>query len=558
MLNICGVMAVRAFAEAPEVAAVLYAGLPGGEAGHAIADVLLGKVNPSGRLADTWADKYEDYPSSESFRRSKFRVDYEEDIFVGYRWFESAPDERKKVVYCFGHGLSYTAFDCLNIGFAANRQKVRAVCRITNVGKVPGRTSIGLWSAMASSGCLERPVCELRDFAKTPLLAPGAFAEVALEVALSELAVFDENGVIAEPGSWVLEKGRYQFYLGGSVRERRAAGIADIPRNQVISVPGLKLTNGMKRRLAPGKAAVERRNFFAEQPDADSGDLAVESSFIDVLGERRKVDESLFARTEKTCVKLTDVGKNGVTLDDFINQLTPRELLGLCQAQLPTFPHGTAGIGNLRQYNVPNLQTADGPAGVRLAVPTSCLPSPLLAACSWDKEAAYDLGRIMGREAAANSIDVMLAPGLNLHRDPLCGRNFEYYSEDPVISGLTAACMVRGIQSTGTSATLKHFAANNKEEYRFFSSSMVSERALREIYLKNFEFAVKLGKPHCIMSAYNYVNHIKVSTFRNLLTGVLRDEWGFDGLVMTDWRNDSHLYQELLAGNDIKMPFGYP
>ena len=558
VLNTCGVTAVRMLKESSAVSAVLYAGLPGGDAGNAIADVLLGRVNPSGRLVDTWAEKYSDYPSSASFRSSAFRVDYEEGVFVGYRWFESAAEEQAKVVYCFGHGLSYTEFKHDVVGFEVCGNVVKASCRITNVGTYAGQESIGLWSSFKSPSLLDRPAVELRDFAKTPLLQSQESCDLCLSVNIDELAVFDDGNFLDSFGSWVLEKGKYEFFLGGSVRELILAGDCNIHENTVISTPGCKLTNGMRRKLAPGGKILERNNFIAEQPDADHDNMTVESSFIDVLGEQRKIDEAQFEKSGEKHLNLTDVGKNGITLDDFVDQFTPRELLSLCQAQLPTFPHGTAGIGNLRKYLVPNPQTADGPAGVRLAVPTSCLPSPLLVACSWDKDLIFQLGAIMGREAAENDIDIMLAPGMNIHRDPLCGRNFEYYSEDPLISGMTAAFMVQGIQSCGTSATLKHFAVNNKEEYRFFCSSMVSERALREIYLKNFEFAVKIGKPHCIMSAYNYLNNFKVSTFRNLLTGVLRDEWGFDGLVMTDWRNDSHLWQELLAGNDIKMPFGYP
>ena len=558
ILNTCGVTAIRPLAESPAVGSILYAGLPGVEAGHAIADVLLGKVNPSGRLVDTWAGKYSDYPSSASFRRSKFRVDYEEDIFVGYRWFESAEAEKSKVVYCFGHGLSYSKFDCQVVQFAYDREKITVKCRIRNLGQFSGKYSIGIWSGIQTPGQLERPACELRDFAKTALLQPGESADLDMCIPLEALAVFDENGVLAAPGSWVVEKALYNIFIGGSVRDLQLAGVIDCAANKVISTPGLKLVNGIKRQLRPGCAEAVRQNFYPEEADRDFAGLEIESSFIDALGEQRKVNEEQNLNADSERIKLTEVGTNGITLDDFVDQLSPRELLGLCQAQLPTFPHGTAGIGNLRHLHVPNPQTADGPAGVRLAVPTSCLPSPLLAASSWDKALIRQLGEVMGREAIENDIDIMLAPGLNLHRDPLCGRNFEYYSEDPVISGLTAAFMTQGIQSCGASATLKHFAVNNKEEYRFFCSSMVSERALREIYLKNFELAVKVGRPHCIMSAYNYLNNIKVSTFRNLLTGILRDEWGFDGVVMTDWRNDSHLWQELLAGNDIKMPFGYP
>ncbi len=557
VLNICGVMSLAEIASSPAVSAIVYAGLPGMEGGNALVDVLLGRVNPSGRLVDTFCAKYEDYPSSSILRSSKFQVDYEEDIFVGYRWFESAESEKSKVIYPFGHGLSYTEFKHEVKSFEVADNKIKVVCNVENIGNYAGKESLALYVSSIFNSAVERCAVELKSFGKTDLIEVGKSQDLSLEIAIDELAFFDEKGDVATEGSWVIEKGEYEIFLGTSVRERVSVGIYTQSETKVISSPGLKFVREMAAKRRPGKA-VESRNLITDIQDKNLKLGKVVSSFINYVKDDnlgKEFDEKKVAREIYT---LYDVADGKVTMDEFLDQLSDRELVGLCQAKFPNFPHGTAGIGNMREYGIPNPQTADGPAGVRLAVATSCFPCENLLAMSWDIELMSLMGKIMGEEALNNGIDIMLAPGMNLHRDPLCGRNFEYYSEDPMISGYMAAYMVKGLQSTGVSATLKHFAVNNKEEYRFYSSSVISERALREIYLKNFEYAVKIGKPNCIMSSYNLINWIKVSCCYNLLTGVLRDEWGYEGMVMTDWRNDSNLWEELLAGNDAKMPFGYP
>jgi beta-glucosidase-like glycosyl hydrolase len=257
-------------------------------------------------------------------------------------------------------------------------------------------------------------------------------------------------------------------------------------------------------------------------------------------------------------IMLFDVASGVNTLDEFISQLTNEELINLSQAQPSAFPRGTAGVGNIKKYGIPNPQTADGPAGLRKTVPTTAFPCATLIGCTWDEDLQYEMGKSVGYEGVMTGVDIWLAPGLNIHRDPLCGRNFEYFSEDPLISGRSAASIIRGAQSMGIISTCKHFALNNKEYNRLFSDSIVSERALREVYLKGFEIVVRESQPDCIMSSYNLINGIRASTNYNLLVGILRDEWDFKGAVMTDWRNVSHLWEEIKAGNNIKMPFGYP
>ncbi len=557
ILNICGVISLAELAYSPAISAILYAGLPGMECGTALCDILTGRVCPSGRLVDTYAAKYEDYPSSSSFRASDFQVDYEEGIFVGYRWFESDESEKKKVIYPFGHGLSYTTFKVEAVAFVIENDIVKIDCQITNTGSVAGKYSIGVWASPAFESLVPRTAAELRAFGKTKLLAPAEKQQLHFEVPVSELAFFDEDGVCGKEGAYVVEKGFYRFSLGGSVRETFEVGIYEQKEHFIVSVPGLKLTRNQAVKRFPGGKVITR-NIIADVADRVKSSDDVTSSFINFAGESFDLHEGDRSVTTPGVYLLRDVADGKVSMDEFLDQLDDRELIELCQAKYPSVATGTGGLGNLRKFGIPNAQTADGPAGLRLAIPTACFPCATLMACSWDTSLMESAGQAMGEEAIECNIDIMLAPGLNIHRDPLCGRNFEYFSEDPFISGNMAGYMVVGIQKAGALATLKHFAFNNKEQFRLQSSTQASERCLREIYLRNFQYAVKVGNPACIMSSYNIVNNIKTSCDYNLLTGILRDEWGYEGMVMTDWYNDTALWREILAGNDAKMPFGYP
>ena len=245
-------------------------------------------------------------------------------------------------------------------------------------------------------------------------------------------------------------------------------------------------------------------------------------------------------------------------IEELLAKLTLEEKLNLCSAQPSAALRGTAGIGNLPQYGIPNAQTADGPNGVRRAVACTGYPAGSHLAQSFDDALAEEMGRAIGEEAKSLKVDILLGPGLNIHRHPLCGRNFEYFSEDPLLSGKMAAAYVRGVQSTGTAATLKHFACNSREWNRHEYSAEIGEEALRRIYLKGFEIAVKEGRPRCVMTAYNKLDGVPCGESAKLVDGILRGEWGFDGLVMTDWRAHSAIWKQVAAGTDVYMPFGYP
>jgi len=256
--------------------------------------------------------------------------------------------------------------------------------------------------------------------------------------------------------------------------------------------------------------------------------------------------------------QLIDVANGEVSLDDFISQLSNAELLRLLVGQKSTGVANTDGMGNLPEYGIPTPMTADGPAGLRIkediGVETTAFPVATMLACTWNIDILEKVGIAGALETKENNLSMWLTPALNIHRSPLCGRNFEYYSEDPFVSGKMAAAMVRGIQSQKIVATPKHFACNNKETNRKESNSIVSERALREIYLKGFEICVKESDPKLIMTAYNIINNVRASENEELITGILRDEWGYKGLVTTDWFNTAEKNAEVKAGNDIRMP----
>ena len=536
VVNSGGLIDLAWFRRSNKFKSLLLAWQPGMQGGRALARVLCGEVAPSGKLTDTIASSYADYPSSRTFQEFRQEMDYEEDIFVGYRYFETVPGAAAKVLYPFGFGLSYTTFEVGCAGFACDGKTVRCRARVTNTGSRPGREVVQLYSSSPRGGKLDYPALELRDFAKTGVLAPGETQTLDLEFPFADCASFDDTGATGAPeGSFVLEAGEYVFRLGDSVRGTTEAGRFTLDALRVLASPGLLLQPGLPRRMHADGSFAERRMV----PRFD--DLPMDGT-----------DEDPAPPAER--IMLADVAEGRRTMKEFLAQLTFAELLDLHKGQPSLFPTGTGGFGNLRRYGVPNPQTADGPAGLRKSVPTTCFPCATLVACSWDKELQFRMGAALGREGVESDVDVLLAPGLNIHRDPLCGRNFEYFSEDPLVAGRSAAALVNGVQSAGLGATLKHFALNDRENYRKSTDSVASERAIREIYLRGFEIAVKTSHPWCVMSSYNLINGRKASCTYNLLTRILRGEWGFDGLVMTDWWNFADFWQEILAGNDLKMP----
>ena len=562
VLNVGGMVDTSWFIDDEKLPAVLLAWQGGMEGGLAMADILMGKVSPSGKLSDTFAGSLDDYPSTANFHESPDYVEYTDDIYVGYRYFETMKDAKEKVNYPFGYGLSYTEFSIEPVWSGEKEGTVFVNVQVTNTGDFPGKEVVQLYYG-APQGLLGKPARVLGAFEKTKELKPGETETLVLTLPTAAMASYDDLGKV-QKSAYVLEKGEYHFYLGNSVRD---AGLLDfvwtLDENQVT----LQLTEKMvpsqltKRMLADGS--------FEELPQRTPNDF-MENGLgwpeYEVEGDapavRARARYKLWGQEAVKKIMLIDVAEGRASLDEFMAQLTDRELAELLGGQPNTGVANTFGFGNLPEYGVPNLMTADGPAGLRIApqcgVCTTAWPCSTMLACTWNRSLVEEVGAAAAREVKENNISFWLTPAVNIHRSPLCGRNFEYYSEDPYLTGEMASAMVLGIQSQKIGATVKHFACNNKETNRKNSDSRVSERAIREIYLKAFEIIVKKADPWAIMSSYNLINGHRASENKDLLTGILRDEWGFNGLVTTDWWTKGEHYKETLAGNDIKMGTGYP
>lgn len=513
------------------IGALLYAFQGGMESGNALMDVLYGDAQPGGRLTDTVPRHYEDAPTYGHFGGRDFN-EYREDIYVGYRYYETFAQD--KVLYPFGFGLSYTSFR-VESAAAAWHTSWDLRIQVTNTGSRPGRQVVQVY-VEAPQGKLGKAARVLADYWKTPELAPGQSAEVSLWIDLNDLASFDDSGVTGHPYAYVLEAGAYRLYVGTDVRSAGLAGR--------LFVEEQVLTAQLESQCSP------TQDFPRLHPKEEGGRLVPGFEPVPRAESRRKeqVLENLpepIPFTGDLGISFRDVCKGTHGMDDFIAQLTPEELNALCkgegQMDSPLGTRGNAGMlggttQSLRDKGLPTLTTTDGPSGIRVCCYTALLPCGTALASSWDVKAVEELGHLFGQEMVRKGSDILLGPGLNIHRDPLCGRNFEYYSEDPLLSGTVAAAMVRGIQSVpGRSACVKHFACNNQEENRNRNDSRLSQRALREIYLRGFEICLRDAAPLCLMSSYNQINGIWGHYQYELVTSILRREWGYEGLVMTDW-----------------------
>ena len=467
----------------------------GMESGNAAADVLSGRVSPCGRLSATVARRYEDYPSSAHFGGREFN-EYAEGIFVGYRhFFTRAPEA---ILYPFGYGLSYTDFSVAPRAVRLADGTAEVSVTVTNTGGRPGKEVVQLWCAQPE-GALEKSARVLCAFGKTDELQPGESGTLTLRCTEKELSSYDEAR-----HAFVLEAGTYAFSVNG------------IPAGTVTVEAG---------------RVVEQCEAICLPPEKLRGRIL------------SRLPEEFSARTGP-CGSFDEVRSGEKPLDAFIAGLTDGELEALSRGEgmmnSALGAPGNAGafggvIASLRQKGVRPVITADGPAGLRLKQYCSLLPCGTALACTWNTELVEAVYSGVSGEMTRRGVDVMLAPGMNIHRNPLCGRNFEYYSEDPLLSGKMAAAAVRGIQSAGHAACPKHFACNNQETKRNTCDSRVSERALREIYLRNFEICVKEGGPKTLMTSYNKVNGVWSHYNYDLVTTVLRGEWGFRSCVLTDW-----------------------
>lgn len=562
VLNVGGMVDTSWFCNSEKIQGVLLAWQGGMEGGLAAADLLCGDVNPSGKLTDTFARTFDDYPSSAGFNESEDYVDYTEDIYVGYRYFETIPGAAEKVNYPFGFGLSYTEFIIEPLRAGEEEGTICVDVRVTNMGSRAGKEVVQLYYR-APQGVLGKPLEVLGAFAKTELLGAGQSQVLRLKMPVKAMASYDDLGKI-QASAYVLEAGNYSFRIGNSVRntvkldyEYQAAQTVVTEQLERKCAPAaLKsrlLADGSYEELPQGGDVYEKNRLIPQDIDTLEGvEPDVQGITYQEKKEWRNADR----------ITLEDVAEGKADLRRLLAQLSDRELAGLLGGQVNTGTANTYGMGNLPAYGIPNIMTADGPAGLRIreecGVYTTAWPCATLLACTWNPEIVFEAGAAGAAEVKENNIGVWLTPAMNIHRSPLCGRNFEYYSEDPLVSGKMGAAMIRGIQSQHIGASMKHFCCNNKETNRKDSDSRVSERALREIYLKGFEIAVKEAQPWTVMTSYNLMNGYPTSCNPELLNGILREEWGFEGMVTTDWWNHAEHYLEVKAGGDIKMGCGYP
>ncbi len=779
-----------------EVKAIVWLNLPGMEGGNALGDIMTGKVSPSGRLTDTIAVSYEDYPSARYFgKKAGIEQNYYEDIYVGYRYFETFDHAKSHVLYPFGHGLSYTSFDMTCVEFTGGKDTISAVISVKNTGNMAGKEVVMLYST-APETTLGAPKYELRAYTKTKLLAPGEEERLTLTIDTAALASFDDTGVLGTPDSWVLMKGGYTISMGNNVRTLSPIGTYENPETTVIKTLCHMPTQLDKRLLANGeyealttiprdptlgvfvdpmnettissedayaetetgfayrfeisaagiytlafkgeickvlldgkpfldaadcfreggadtilnlgvhelvfekktalsfvkneapavirgegesyveggkyaecglwvanypftdengalshgralsrmhsegryalyKLEVEKPGVYdvrlrysttkADRPLDDTfsflvsnvtqdiepvtlyqtgenaGELVLKTSdpirlalpageaYLKIVSKTSESpitayfifspsDRGMYTVTEKKTeeavpgeamadgtvtvrrplpeavgeVDFRRVLAGEMTMDAFVDALTSEELA------LISCGNGNGHMGYLPERGIPEMYWSDGPVGLRQPFKVSVYPSGTMVATSWNAELAKEYARAVATEAILYNVDVWLAPAMNIHRDPCCGRNFEYYSEDPLVSGMVAAAITEGAQEFGVAATIKHFAANNTEFRRLSSNSRISARAFREIYAKGFELAIKKCEPYSVMTSYNYINGIKVCEDPTICENIMRDEFGFTGVLMTDYGNDSVHVKELAAGHDLKMSFGDP
>ena len=550
VLNVGGMVDTSWFACNPKIGAVLLAWQGGMEGAMAEADILCGDVNPSGKLTDTFAASFDDYPSSAGFNESRDHVCYTEDIFVGYRYFETIPGAAEKVNYPFGFGLSYNTFRLEPLISQGDDEEISVTVRATNTGNTAGREVVQIYSS-APQCCLDMPKLELRTFQKTRLIQPGQAQELTLTFPTAELAAYDEK-----LAAFVLPAGSYTILVGNCVRALEEVG-------HFVN-KAERITEQAKNRCVPAKLP-RRLKADGSFEDLKTGEYP---TLYDTAGWPEKyswgaehiLPDSRGIKIPEGRLNFEQAASGEVTTEAFLGSLTDDELITLLGGTPNRGVADTRGIGGLDYLGIPAVMTADGPAGLRIVpdrgVKTTAWPVATLLACTWDTELIYAVGQTGAKEVLENNIGMWLTPAINIHRSPLCGRNFEYYSEDPLVAGKLAAAMVRGIQSQNVSACVKHFCCNNKETNRYASDSRVSERALREIYLKAFEIVVKESDVWSIMTAYNLLNGTYTSENEELLTGILREEWGYTGLIVTDWGNWAEHYREALAGNNVRMPHG--
>lgn len=500
----------------------------GQESGNALGAVLSGHISPSGKLTDTIAINYGDYPSASNFLGSDYN-NYQEDIFVGYRYFETFKKDR--VLYPFGYGLSYTTFDVeLKENTCTNFTHTFKVL-VTNTGKYPGKEVVELY--LKKPGCIySEPSRELVGYKKTSTLEPGESETLEISVNLLDFATYDDKSLISD-ASYVLEAGTYEFYLGENVRDAIKVYEIKYNFNKIVK----KVSHILPLEKGSSFKRIVNNNGTIDYEDVPIHEVDLKNIILNNLPKEIPLKPY-------EGHKLIDVKENRITLEEFVSELTIDEMNALLHGEgVMNSPLGTKGNGgamggvfeSLREKGIPPYIVCDGPQGMKVDLPSTCLPSGVLVASTWDTKLIEELFEEELKEMIDRRIVCLLGPGMNIHRNPLCGRNFEYFSEDPFLSGSIAASVVRGVGKGGYTATPKHFFGNNQETNRTMNDSRMSERCARDIYLKNFEHMLRLSEPKQIMTSYNMVNSIYSHNNYYLTQIYLREELGYKWNVMTDW-----------------------
>lgn len=600
IINTGGIIDLAFTEEFSNIKAIIQFVQAGQEGGSALADVLTGAVTPSGKMTDTWTLKYSDYPNAAIFSHKNGNTEvekYEEGIYVGYRYFDTFD---VPVRYCFGYGLSYTEFaiDAKAVtaqGIGSSNPKIQIETAVKNIGsKYAGKEVVQVYVS-CPQGSLPKEYRRLVGFAKTAVLKPGETGNICIDFPLSQLTSYLEADA-----SWVLEAGTYGIWVGNSLQNAKLAGTV-IADKEAVMVKGqniCKLQDELTE-MQPDAAAMQAKE-AAWLKEAEQLEIAP----VTISADQIQTEEIHYQDGSEPFTGHAGEITNALSVEQLIQMATgdpgkgQGNALGSAGITVPGAAAETSQAAGAKPWNVAGIVLADGPAGLRLHKKyqvvddeivqesflsafeggffapeaeqkgttyyqyCTAIPVGTLLAQTWNAELMREIGEMIGHEMETFRVTLWLAPGMNIHRNPLCGRNFEYYSEDPVLSGIMAAAMTDGVQKVpGCGTTIKHFACNNQEDNRMGSDSVMSERVLREIYLKGFEIAVKRAQPMSIMTSYNMINGVHAANSYDLCTKAARDEWGFAGAIMTDWttttdspRGECTAAGCIRAGNDLVMP----
>jgi beta-glucosidase len=543
ILNTPNAINIEPWINDEKISAILWVGYPGEQGGNAVTAILLGLVNPSGKLPFTWAKRYCDYPSARYFGKF-YKSIYYEDIYVGYRYFDTFNVEP---AYPFGYGLSYTNFSISVVNASINEDKLRIIVNVTNIGKYPGKEVIQVYMSYPEDR-LEQPYQKLIMYSKTKLLEPGESELLSLEIKVENLASYDE-----ELSAWILEKGDYIIRVGDSSRNTHIAVKLYLPETVIVEGTLNRMHAPVFERLSKKEYNITPIHYPTEQEELiNAPQLILDPRSIKTINKTSTppfVPPPFEKINASKTITLKEVVNGDYTIKQMIAQMNIDELANLI-----------IGLHGMDKYGIPELRVADGPNGLRNGPSPNpggtAFPSATILAATWNLDLAEKVGRQIGEEMIWANITLWLAPGLNILRNPLMGRSGEYFSEDPILSGTMGAAVVKGVQSNhGVGAVPKHLVGNEQEFNRFRINSIISERALREIYLKPFEITVKTADPWAIMTSYNKINGVYPGNDFNLCTAILRGEWGFKGFVMTDWGSGSYNKYAIPAGNDVLMPW---